>query len=355
MSCYHPLKAFDISAIDGLTKNNKKNYKITSYEVNHIELINNKLIPFADSYRSAKCERYISDFIEIPCGKCIGCRLDYSRDWANRMMLEASYHEQNYFITLTYDDLHVPKSYYPCPETGEAIPSLTLSKRDVQLFLKRLRKLTGQKFRYYLCGEYGSTTHRPHYHLIVFGLELDDLQPLKTSDGWHYYTSATIDRAWSIYDRKLDTSSSIGYSMVTSVCWETCAYVARYVTKKLNGSAAEFYETFNILPEFCLMSRRPGIARQYFEDNTSDILKYQKIILPSKEKSFQFRPPRYYDRLLDIDYPDEMSDIREIRKRTAENARKMKLSKTDLNYIQLLAVEESNKLKQIKSLDRSEI
>ena len=212
-----------------------------------------------------------------------------------------------------------------------------------------------QQFRYYLCGEYGSTTHRPHYHLIVFGLALDDLQPLRTTDGWHYYTSPTIERAWSIYDRKSDTSTSIGYSMVTNVCWETCAYVARYVTKKLNGSAAEFYDTFNILGEFCLMSRRPGIGRSYFDDNFSDILKYQKIILPSKEKSFQFRPPRYYDRLLDIDYPDEMADIREIRKRTAENARKMKLQMTDLNYIELLAAEESNKLKQIKSLDRSEI
>ena len=182
MSCYHPLKAFDISSVEGLTKNNKTNYKICSYDVNHLELINNKLVPFSDEFRSANCARYLADFIEIPCGKCIGCRLDYSRDWANRMMLEASYHEQNYFITLTYDDLHVPKSYYPCPETGEALPSLTLSKRDVQLFLKRLRKLTGQQFRYYLCGEYGSTTHRPHYHLIVFGLVLDDLQPLRTTD-----------------------------------------------------------------------------------------------------------------------------------------------------------------------------
>ena len=195
MSCYHPLKGFDISAIEGLTKNNKKNYKICSYEVNHLEKINGKYIPFADSFRSSRCERYVSDFIEIPCGKCIGCRLDYTRDWANRMMLEASYHEQNYFITLTYDDTHVPKSYYACPETGEALPSLTLSKRDIQLFLKRLRKLTGQSFRYYLCGEYGSNTHRPHYHLIVFGLNLDDLKPLKQMDGWKYYTSATIERA----------------------------------------------------------------------------------------------------------------------------------------------------------------
>ena len=194
MPCYHPLKAFDISSVDGLSKNNKKNLIIKSYNVNHLEKINGKYIECYDDYRSDLCERYIKDYIEIPCGKCIGCRLEYSRQWANRMMLEAKYHSQNWFVTLTYDDLHVPRSYYGDPNSGEALPSLTLRKRDIQLFFKRLRKQTGQNFRYYACGEYGENTHRPHYHFIVFGLELDDLQFLRRCENFNYYTSDTISK-----------------------------------------------------------------------------------------------------------------------------------------------------------------
>lgn len=355
MSCYHPLKAFDVSAVAGLSKNNKKNLIIKSYNVNHLELINGKYIEKYDSYRSDLCERYISDFVEIPCGKCIGCRLEYSRQWANRMMLECKYHSQNWFITLTYDDLHVPRSYYGDPDSGEPLPSLTLNKRDIQLFFKRLRKQTGQHFRYYACGEYGENTHRPHYHFIVFGLELDDLKFLRRADNFDYFTSETIANAWSQFDNHTGERTPIGFHMVCNVSWETCAYVARYVTKKLNGAAAEFYDTFNISPEFCLMSRRPGIARQYFDENASDILKYQLINISTPNGGKQFKPPRYYDQLFDIIAPDEMAEIREIRRRTAENVLKLKLAKTDLNYIELLAVAEQNKISQTKSLIRTDI
>lgn len=355
MACYHPLKAFDISSIAGTSKNNKKNLLIKSYNVNHIELIKNKYIECYDDYRSDLCERYIKDYIEIPCGKCIGCRLEYSRQWANRMMLECKYHSQSWFITLTYDDLHIPRSYYGDPSTGEALPSLTLSKRDLQLFFKRLRKQTGQNFRYYACGEYGENTHRPHYHFIVFGLELDDIKFLRNADNFIYYTSDTIAKAWSEYDNYSGERTSLGYHMVCNVSWETCAYVARYVTKKLNGSAADFYNTFNLQPEFCIMSRKPGIARQYFDENADDILKYQSINISTPTGGRQFRPPRYYDKLFDIIAPEEMADIREIRKRTADNARKLKLSKTNLNYIELLEVEENSKIAQTKSLVRTDI
>lgn len=355
MACYHPLKAFDISSCAGLSKNNKKNLIIKSYNVNHIELIKGKYIEAYDDYRSDLCERYIKDYIEIPCGKCIGCRLEYSRQWANRMMLECKYHSSNYFITLTYDDLHIPRSYYGDPSSGEALPSLTLCKRDLQLFFKRLRKQTGQNFRYYACGEYGENTHRPHYHFIVFGLELDDLKFLRNADNFNYYTSDTIFKAWSEYDNFSCERTSLGYHMVCNVSWETCAYVARYVTKKLNGSAADFYDTFNIQPEFCIMSRKPGIARQYFDENSADILKYQSINISTPTGGRQFKPPRYYDKLFDIICPDEMADIREIRKRTAENIRKLRLSKTDLNYIELLEVDENSKIAQTKSLLRTDI
>lgn len=355
MPCYHPLKAFDISSVDGLSKNNKKNLIIKSYNVNHLEKIKDKYIECYDDYRSDMCERYIKDYIEIPCGKCIGCRLEYSRQWANRMMLEAKYHSQNWFVTLTYDDLHLPRSYYGDPNSGEPLPSLTLRKRDIQLFFKRLRKQTGQQFRYYCCGEYGENTHRPHYHFIIFGLELNDLVFLKRSDNFNYYTSETISNAWSEYDNYTGERTSFGFHMVCEVSWETCAYVARYVTKKLNGTASEFYDTFNIQPEFCVMSRKPGIGRQYFDDNAADILKYQNIIISTPNGGKEFKPPRYYDKLFDIIVPDEMAEIREIRRRTAENATRMKLERTNLSYIELLEVAEQNKIAQTKSLIRSDI
>ena len=94
--------------------------------------------------------------VQVPCGKCIGCRLDYSRKWAIRCVLEAQMHKENCFLTLTYDDEHLPK--------GEK-----LEKEEMQKFWKRLRKATGTKIRYYMAGEYGTEGGRPHYHACVFG------------------------------------------------------------------------------------------------------------------------------------------------------------------------------------------
>lgn len=130
------------------------------------------------------------EVIQLPCGQCIGCRIDRSRQWANRCMLELQYHDSAYFVTLTYDDFHIPKAYYPDPETGEVHTSYTLCKRDFQLWMKRLRKkFSDDKIRFFACGEYGGQTKRPHYHAIVFGLHLNDLVKYKTvKEGDSYYT-----------------------------------------------------------------------------------------------------------------------------------------------------------------------
>lgn len=205
--------------------------------------------------------------ILVPCGKCVGCRLEYSRQWANRCMLELQYHDSAYFVTLTYDDYHVPRSYYADPETGEAQASLTLDKRDWQLFMKRLRKAhPDDKIRFFMCGEYGPNTFRPHYHAIIFGLHLDDLVPWSRSDqGYQYYRSESLERAWSVKttfdgidgETCATPLAPIGYALVGEVTWETCAYTARYIMKKLNGPEAQFYSDFNLQPPFVLMSRKP--------------------------------------------------------------------------------------------------
>lgn len=341
MSCYHPLKAFKV----GVHVSGKDKYKICSYDTHHVTSYNGEtwepcIEPF---YTRNGIHR--SEFIEIPCGKCLGCRLDYSRDWATRCMLELQYHDSSYFVTLTYDDDHIEKNriYYPDLETGEAFEHFTLSKRDFQLFMKKLRKYTGQKLRYYACGEYGSKTFRPHYHAIIFGLELDDLVPYKRNGKYWYYISKRLSEIWDN-----------GFVVVGEVTWETCAYTARYIMKKLDGIDKMLFDDFGVEPEFTLMSRKPGIARQYFDEHP-DLYRFDEIILKTEKGGLTAKPPRYYDKLFDIENPEEMKAIKQSRKAAAAAAEKLKLSQTSLSKTEYLEVQEFNKKAAIKSLRRDMI
>ena len=165
MSCFHPLKAWPV----GLNSSGKTNYKITSYGVDHCDIYaDGRVVPSNVPMQSSLAKSVVKDFIEIPCGNCIGCRIAYSKQWADRCMLESQYHDENYFLTLTYDDDHVPRSGYYDEETGEWFDTFTLRKKDLQKFHKDLRKkLYGSdkgEFRFFACGEYGDQTFRPHYH-----------------------------------------------------------------------------------------------------------------------------------------------------------------------------------------------
>ena len=97
--------------------------------------------------------------VSVPCGQCLSCRIDYSRDWAARCVHESQLHAVNSYITLTYDDFHLPDNY-------------GLEKDALQKFMKRYRKMFGKGIRFFGCGEYGEETSRPHYHLIIFGYDL---------------------------------------------------------------------------------------------------------------------------------------------------------------------------------------
>lgn len=356
MACYHPLKAFPI----GLTDAGKTKYKIVPFAVHHIEVQQNgTFIPVSTDFLSPYARKNIVEFIQIPCGQCIGCRLEYSRQWANRCMLELEYHDSAYFVTLTYDDDHVPVSYYGDPDTGLATPSLTLRKRDFQLFMKRLRKaFPDDHIRFFASGEYGSQTFRPHYHAIIFGLHLDDLILYKKSpdNKFSYFNSASLQRCWSVIESRKNSTNPlavpIGFAVVAPVTWETCAYTARYVMKKLKGPEAVFYEEFNIEPPFTLMSRKPGIARQWYEDHP-DCYDYEYINVSSEQGGRKFRPPKYFDSLLEIDDPDKLLELKETRRRMAEASKAAKLESTTMSYLELLQVEENNKMDKLKKLERS--
>lgn len=268
------------------------------------------------------------DVVNLPCGQCIGCRLERSRQWAIRCMHEASLHSASSFLTLTYDDEHIHWS----PVTGEQ----TLYKRDLQLFMKRLRKyLEPHKVRFFACGEYGDSSNRPHYHVILFGYDFPDKRLYKLSNaGFPYYISDVLNRLWTH-----------GYCTIAGVSFDSCAYVARYVTKKLNGEAGKLkYE--GIEPEFVNMSRRPGIGAGWFEKYASDVYPYDRVIIVDNEKTRKLRPPRYYDKLYDAIDHDEMELIK--LKRVAQ----AKLHEQEIYIPGRLEAKEKFKLAQIKSLER---
>lgn len=320
MPCYHPLEAI---VLPGRTANGKRIIKILSGE--HA----------SEVYPSWQR-------LQIPCGQCIGCRLEYSRQWANRCMLELPYHKESWFLTLTYDDDHVPKTAYAINDDGEAAPALTLNPRDLELFWKRLRKAhPDDRIRYFACGEYGGQTYRPHYHAIVFGLNLHDLELYKKSpQGYDYFNSKSLQEIWGK-----------GYVVVGAVTWDTCAYTARYIMKKLKGQDATLYSDLNLVPEFVRMSRKPGIAHQYYVDHP-DLFDHQYINISTDVGGLKFRPPRYYDRLFDIDHPGELEQAKAVRRRLAAASELLKDSRTNLDRYDRLRVEEAALGARIKSLER---
>lgn len=210
---------------------------------------------------------------QVPCGRCIGCRIDRSKDWALRCVLEASLHAENCFVTLTYDNDHLP-------ENG----SLVLE--DLQKFIKRLRKKFPERIiRYYACGEYGSERSRPHYHLCLFGFDFPDKRVWSKGDtqGSFYYRSADLESLWRF-----------GYSIIGEVTYESAAYVARYINKKILGDKDlqdQIYQGRK--PEFSVMSRRPGIASNFFEHYQGDVFPKDFITMNGK----RFKPSRYFDKL----------------------------------------------------------
>lgn len=352
MSCYHPFKAFVVGKKD----NGKDDLVIRPYAVTKIGLNKNGAWEnyYDDTvFRSDNHSRVVSKYIEIPCNNCIGCRIDRSREWANRMMLELEYHDSAYFVTLTYNEEHVSTSFYPDPETGEALPVMTLKPKDPQDWLKRLRKaFPDDHIRYFLCGEYGTETHRPHYHAIVYGLHLDDLHPIPGSRDPNYQTSDKLQRTWSVKDH--GSYAPLGFVLVAPVTWQSCAYVARYVTKKLYGKEAEFYETFGLCPEFTRCSRRPGLGREYFDDHP-DCCSKPFLYLSTEENGVKFPPPKYFQRILaDLD-PDQAADLKEKRIRFAELAKKARMANTDLDYLDYLQVQEDNFKAKTASLLRNKV
>ncbi len=290
MPCYHPLSAFQCA--DG---------SIVFYESKRHDTVKS---------------------LSLPCGQCVGCRLERSRQWAIRCMHEAQMHTQNCFITLTYDDAHLPSDR-------------SLHYRDFQLFIKRLRKrYPGRRIRYYMAGEYGENFGRPHWHACIFGLDFDDKKLWKrTSANSLLYRSENLELLWPF-----------GYSSIGEVTFESAAYVARYIMKKVTGkNAAEHYqeidpdtgEITNRTPEFTKMSLKPGIGYEWYKQYTSDVYPHDYVVVRGKK----VKPPKYYDKKYKIDNPYEFDELLYIREKSA------KLNYADNTPERLLVKEQVTKAK----------
>lgn len=219
--------------------------------------------------------------ISVPCGQCIGCRLDRVRDWSIRCVHEAKLHDASSFLTLTYSDEFLP-------DGGTLVPL------DLQLFMKRLRKrFEPQRLRFYACGEYGDENSRPHYHVLLFGMRFPDLVPnSRSKTGFVLYESALLDALWAK-----------GRAIIGEVTRESAAYTARYCLKKVTGSAADEHYAGRH-PEFARMSTKPGIGYGWLQRYETDAFPSAYVVVNGQK----YPVPRYYQGKLRDRYEFASSD-----------------------------------------------
>ena len=262
-ACYHPLKIFYTGR---KTEKGGREGVITSGFLERLSLKTAarklpglKLTDCKWMEQDVNGNYFLTKSDQIPCGKCIGCKLSKSQDWATRVMLEAKeYGDRNAFLTLTYDDGHLPKD-------GK------VTKREMQLFIKKLRKAYGNGLRICYCGEYGSITKRPHYHMLILNINIQNQKR------WNKVltTSQDIDKIWGK-----------GNVLIGKVTFQSAAYVARYQVKSVGFDDGSFFVT----------PRRPGLGYDYYAKN-GQIFGNGKIYMAGN-KGNQFSIPKYFKRKL---------------------------------------------------------
>jgi len=258
--------------------------------------------------------------MSLPCGRCLGCKIAKSKDWALRCYHEAQLNDaglNNCYITLTYRPDDLP-------------PDGILVKSHFQKFIKRLRKNTKQKIRYFMCGEYGDTTGRPHYHALLFGYRFPDAKFWTERKGNRIYKSKLLEATWQK-----------GNCELSGVTFKSAAYVARYLLKKQNTAEAtqDRYCIYNketgeikLRPfEYVAMSLKPGIGAKFYEKYPDSFFPQDEARLPD---GGTMPVPTYYRTLLERSNPKLAEKLR---KRRIEQA-----SSDPNNTPERLAVRESN-------------
>lgn len=343
--CYSPLPAYQIS--DNFVKIFPRDTmyiycEATTHEWIAVSKKDAERYPIAPTVRAIPRDWLMM----INCGKCLDCRLKLARDWANRCILEADQYEDNYFLTLTYEDSCLPMVH---PATGEALDHATLFKNDVTQFLKSLRWHWSEYFghvgiRFFMAGEYGDLSMRPHYHMIVFNLPIPDLKVYKKSALEDtYYTSDIINRIWHK-----------GYVVIGHVTQASAGYTARYTLKKIN-QPSDYYDTLNILPEYVNMSRRPGIARNWYDKNKDLLFKQGFVSFATSDKGVRIYPGRYFKSLYKNENEADYLRFSELQTYKAIVKRDMELKQTTLDSLEYDFVKMANAEKKKKILFKREL
>lgn len=310
-----------------------------------------------EEYTNRKTWLENNKYTIIPCGSCIGCRLDYSREWANRGYLESTLWNNNYFITLTYDEDNITIPEYKETKEGFIFFELeelewcgTVVPKELQDFLKRLReyfsrKLNHKGIRFMACGEYGKESKRPHYHLILFNAPFPTESFYNPRINWEkniYYQNKILEKCWPK-----------GISNITECSWNTIAYVARYITKKINGKQSEeLYAAQGQEKEFFRTSKNPGIAKDYYEIHKKEIYENDRILIKNAKGSHWIKPPKYFDNMYKKEFPEEFEEIKRKRKKEMINSLNIKSKKTSLTMWEQLQIEQATKELSSSTLKR---
>ena len=243
--------------------------------------------------------------VDVPCGQCIGCRLEYKRQWALRCVHEASLYKHNSFLTLTYNDDNLP-------DGG------TLVKEHWQEFMKALRQwrvrtcpgckgegkdcmeCESRRIRFYMVGEYGEDKQRPHYHALLFNLDFADKYGIRRSKRHLVYGSPQVEKIWQKGDIYLGT-----------VTPASAQYVTGYITKAVRGKEDEVKAYYGErLPPFTLMSRRPGIGRGWYDKYKKEVAQWDTVISDGVE----VKAPKAYDKYLETEFPERFAQLKGKRK-----------------------------------------
>lgn len=260
--------------------------------------------------------------IDLACGQCIGCRIDKSKEWAARIVHESQMHQDNCFVTLTYDDKNLPYDG-------------SLNKAHYQKFMKRLRKkYDGQTIRYFHCGEYGERLSRPHYHSCLFGIDFHDRVPYSQTNGVVTWVSEELQNIWGK-----------GFCTIGELNYQTAAYTARYIMKKVTGNRAETHyqrvrtdtgELISLQPEYITMSlgreRGQGIGGSFYQKYQSDFFPADECPIPGK--GVYKKVPKYYEQLYAEENPEDYERIKKKRKKfREENADEYSANRLQAKYV----------------------
>lgn len=220
----------------------------------------------------------------IPCGQCLGCRIARRDSWALRSVHESRMHLKSCFVTLTYDQEHLPKDG-------------SVDVREWQLFAKRVRHELGP-FRFLHCGEYGGDNYRPHYHALMFGHDFSSDRVLwDNRRGYPLWASADLMELWGN-----------GQCLIGNLNFSSASYVAKYCVDKLTGDSGlarrrridlETGEEYYVKPEYITMSRNPGLGAGWFDRYKSDLFPSDECVHDGTRHAV----PQYYLRRLEAEDP----------------------------------------------------